>query len=111
VALRLIGPGHFQTPADLELFDEQQRRMASLHHPSLVACYAAGEWEGGRYVAMRFIRGATLSQLLEERVPPPVEALEPIINALGTAHAAGLVHGRVAPQNILVEAIGTRWPR
>ncbi len=109
VALRVIGPDHFQTPADLGRFDEQQRRMASLHHPNLVPCYAAGEWAGGRYVAMRFIRGATLSQLLDERVPPPAQAIERLIDALDAAHAAGLVHGRVSTQNILVEANGTPY--
>jgi hypothetical protein len=106
VALRLIGADHFRTSGDLERFDDQQRRMAALHHPNLVPCYAAGEWGGGRFVATRLIRGASLKQLLDEGVAPADAAIESIIGALDAAHAAGLVHGGVSARNVLVEANG-----
>jgi Protein kinase domain len=107
VALRLIGTEHFASPADLDRLNDQQRVMAALHHPNLVPCYATGEWEGGRFVATRFIRGATLAALLEQGVAPPSESLEPLADALRAAHAAGLVHGRVSAENIIVESNAT----
>jgi Protein kinase domain len=106
VALRLIGAEHFSTAADLAQLDEQQRLTAALHHPNLVAWYAAGEWEGGRFIATRFIRGVTLADLLGEAIAPSAEALEPLGDALRLAHDAGLVHGRVSSRNVLVEASG-----
>jgi hypothetical protein len=105
--MRLIGAADFPSPADLERFDEQQRVAASVHHPNLVASYATGEWEGGRFVATRFIRGVTLATLLEEGVAPPAQSVEKIAGAVSAIHAASLVHGGISPHNVLVEANGT----
>ena len=109
MALRLIPAHHLPTPKQRDHFDDQQHRLASLHHPSLVAFYASGEWEGGRFVATRFIRGARLSDLQQEGLPLPPNALESVAGALQAAHAAGVVHGRVSADNILVEANGAAY--
>lgn len=106
VALRLIGRDDFATPADLARFDEQQRLAAALHHRSLVPLYGAGVWNGGRFVAMRFIRGHTLAELIDRGSPPPAAALDGVGAALAAAHRAGLAHGRVCAENILVEPEG-----
>ncbi len=107
VALRLIAPGHFTTPDQLVRFDHQQRLTASLHHPNLVPYYEVGEWEGGRFIATRLIRGKTLADLRARGSPPAAESLEPLAGALQAAHAAGLTHGRISDENILIEANGT----
>ena len=109
VALRLIGAEHFKTPVELVRFDHSQRLTASLHHPNLVPYYEAGEWEGGRFVATRLIRGKTLSQLRAERSLPAAASMEPLVAALTTAHAAELSHGRISDRNILVESDGTPY--
>ncbi len=110
VALRLIGAQDLPTPEQREQFDDQQRRLASLNHPNLVGFYGAGEWEeGGRFIATRFIRGARLSDLQEEGLSLPPNALEAIAAALHAAHSAGLVHGRISADNVLVEANGTAY--
>lgn len=107
VALRLIDRDHFTDAAQLARFDEQQRLAASVHHPHIVPTFGAGEWEGGRFIAMRFIRGPSLAELQNQDAPPPVHSLRPIADALGAAHAVGLVHGRVNAASILLDAEGT----
>ncbi len=109
VALRVIGPEHFASSEQIERFEDQQRRLASIRHPNLVPFYESGEWRGGRFVATRFIRGAKLSDLQEDRLALPVGALETVADALRVAHAAGVVHGRVSGENILIEANGTAY--
>ena len=109
VALRLIEPGHFATPEQLVRFDREQRLAAALHHPNLVPCYEVGEWEGGRFIAMRLLRGRTLSQLRADGAAPTAAALEPVADALRAAHDAGLSHGRVSEPNIVLEADGTPY--
>jgi hypothetical protein len=107
--LRLVAADHFATPDQLARFDHEQRVMASLHRPNLVPCYEAGEWEGGRFVATRFVRGRTLAELHKDRATPAPGALAPLADALRAAHAAGLVHGRISERNILIEADGTPY--
>jgi hypothetical protein len=109
VALRVIEAGHFEGPAELARFDARQSLTASLHHRNLVPFYEAGEWSGGRFVAMRLIRGRTLAELSAQGSPPAAERLEPIADALRAAHAAGLGHGRVSAENVLVEPDGTAY--
>jgi serine/threonine-protein kinase len=109
VALRLIPAGHFAAAEDIAWFDEQRRRMASLHHANLVPFYAAGEWEGGRFTAMRFVRGLSLARLQAEGLAPPPEALEPLVGALRAAHAAGVGHGALTAADILVEESGRAY--
>ncbi|HYH62968.1 MAG TPA: protein kinase [Solirubrobacterales bacterium] len=109
VALRLIGAEHFKTPVELVRFDHSQRLAASLHHPNLVPYYEAGEWEGGRFVATRLIRGKSLAELRAERRLPTAASLEPLADALTAAHAADLAHGRVSDRNILIESDGTPY--
>ena len=109
VALRVIDAAHFATAEELARFDEQQRRMASLHHRNLVPCYGYGEWPGGRFVAMRLIRGERLADLFETGSLPSAESLAPLEDALRAAHDAGLVHGRISAENVLVEPDGTPY--
>jgi Protein kinase domain len=112
VALRLLDERDLADPGLSARFQEQQRLAASVHHPNLMPTYEAGEWSEGRFVAARYVRGRPLAALLEEGSLPPDRAramLEPIAAALDTAHAAGLVHGRVTARNVLVDSGGTAY--
>jgi hypothetical protein len=109
VALRLIGSELTADAERAEEFREQQTRAATFHHPRIVPVYEAGDWEGGKFVASRLIRGRTLAEfIIAERVSPwQLRALlEPVAAALDAAHAAGLVHGAVNEQNVLVDGTG-----
>ncbi|MDX6587754.1 MAG: serine/threonine kinase PknH [Solirubrobacterales bacterium] len=109
VALRLLTPDHYEDADAIARFDERQRRAASLHHPNVVPLYEAGEWEGGRFVASRFVRGKTLATLIEEGSPPARGSLDSLRGALGAIHASGLAHGRVSTRNIIVDSGGTPY--
>lgn len=103
VALRLIQAGHFADGEELARFDAEQRLAASVHHPNVVPTYESGEWDGGRYVATRFVRGRTLAELFERGEAPPSGSLDPLAGALAAIHAAGLAHGAVAARNVIVD--------
>ncbi len=110
VALRLLEPGDFADAEDERRFLVQQRIAASLHHPGIVPTFEAGEWGEGRFVATRYVRGRTLAELIERGEVSRKQAASirtQLGVALDAAHAAGLVHGRVSAQNVLIDRDGS----
>ena len=96
-----------------EVFRERFRRegthAAGLEHPNIVPVYDSGEQDGNLYIAMRLVEGTNLAELIQTRgvtADQTIELLRPIASALDTAHAAGLIHRDVKPQNILITSHG-----
>jgi serine/threonine-protein kinase len=93
-----------------ERFLREARLAASLQHPNLVSVYDVGEEDGSPYIVMEYVEGETLAELIARDAPLPtgraVELLEQICQGLEHAHAAGLVHRDVKPQNLLVRQDG-----
>ncbi|MEC7520443.1 MAG: serine/threonine-protein kinase [Myxococcota bacterium] len=95
----------------LERFKNEARAAARLSHPAIVAVYDVGEDEGvGPYLVFEYVAGSTLKQILRGRGPLAPDAVvrlgRQIAAALDTAHAAGVIHRDVKPDNILVSATG-----
>ena len=95
--------------ANDEVFRERFRRegmhAAALEHPNIVPVYDSDEQDGLLYLAMRLVEGTNLAELIQTRgltADQTVEILRPIASALDTAHAGGLIHRDVKPQNILI---------
>src|SRR5262249_9293861 len=107
VALKLLAPELAEDVRFRERFLRESKLAASLDHPSIVPVYDAGEFEGQLYIAMRYVEGSDLKQLLRERgVLEPSRALEllgQLADALDFAHARGLVHRDVKPSNALLD--------
>ena len=110
VALKVMHP---ELAADNEFvlrFIGEARSAARLSHPNVVGVFDQGEDDGTVFLAMEYVEGRTLRQVLRDRGPlPPAAALEmiqPVVAALGAAHDAGIVHRDVKPENVLVGTNG-----
>jgi WD40 repeat protein len=106
VALKLVAPERAQDPRFRELFVRESLVAAGLEHPNVIPIYRAGEDEGRLYIAMRYVEGASLQDLIAERgrVPPgrAARVVARVADALDAAHARGLVHRDVKPANVLI---------
>jgi serine/threonine-protein kinase len=105
VALKLIAPELALDEAFRERFLQESRAVAALEHPNVVPVYSAGQLEDTLYLAMRYVEGSDLRQLLADGPLPPERAIgicAQVAAALDAAHERGLVHRDVKPSNILV---------
>ncbi len=110
VAVKMLRE-QFARDASVRLrFEREAQAAANFSHPHIVEVYDVGEHDALPYIVMEYVRGETLKQVIDEEGPfdpDDVSALlEQIGSALDYAHARGVVHRDVKPQNILVDSDG-----
>src|ERR687884_1410549 len=110
VAIKVLDEKHANDEQFVERFRREAKNAASLSHPNIVSIYDRGEAEGTYYIAMEYLEGRSLKELIVARGPAPVtvavEYARQILSALRFAHRHGIVHRDIKPHNALVDAEG-----
>jgi serine/threonine-protein kinase len=110
VAIKILDDRHAGDEQFIERFRREAKNAASLSHPNIVSIYDRGEAEGTYYIAMEYLDGRSLKELILSRGPAPVNVAidytRQILAALRFAHRHGIVHRDIKPHNVLVDAEG-----
>lgn len=110
VALKVL-PAHLsEDMAFIARFLREARSAAKLEHPGICPIYAAGEIDGLNYIAMQYLDGESLGDVLEDYGSLPVEqallVTRRVADALNFAHGKGFIHRDIKPDNIMIDREG-----
>ncbi len=106
LALKVMHPSLAADGSFVERFIREAKSVARLDHPNVVQVFDQGTDGSYVYLAMEYVSGCTLRDVLRERgaLQPraALDILEPVLAALGAAHRAGFVHRDMKPENVLI---------
>ncbi len=87
-------------------FVREARSAARLSHPNVVAVFDQGDDDGTLFLAMEYVAGHTLRDMIRKEAPMPaakaLALIDPVLSALAAAHQAGMIHRDVKPENVLL---------
>jgi eukaryotic-like serine/threonine-protein kinase len=110
VALKLLHRRFAEDPGFVERFRREAQAAAGLQHPNVVGVYDRGAFDGTYYIAMEYLPGRTLKQLIRDEAPlEPVSAIDitiQILKAARFAHRRGVIHRDLKPQNVIIDESG-----
>jgi tRNA A-37 threonylcarbamoyl transferase component Bud32 len=111
VAIKVMHRDIARDSDQLERFRREARAVAQLNHPHIVTVIDAGEDDSTPYIVFEYVPGETLKDRIRRHgrlpIPEAVAYAIEIARALGVAHARGIVHRDVKPQNVLVDEEGS----
>src|SRR5262249_791522 len=90
-------------------FIQEAKAASALNHPNILTIYESGKTESTAFIATEFIEGITLRQRMKQGsmdLPEVLEIAIQVASALATAHAAGIVHRDVKPENVMIRPDG-----
>ncbi|MFB8353609.1 Stk1 family PASTA domain-containing Ser/Thr kinase [Streptomyces niveus] len=106
LALKVMHPALATDATFVERFIREAKSVARLAHPNVVGVFDQGAEGAYVYLAMEYVEGCTLRDVLRERgaLQPraALDILEPMLAALGAAHRAGFIHRDIKPENVLI---------
>jgi TolB-like protein/predicted Ser/Thr protein kinase len=109
VALKVISPARLGDAELRRRFELEARAASVLNHPSIVTIYDVGETEGVSWIAMEWVEGRTLREVLLEgplAIPRAISITRQIAEGLAIAHAKGIVHRDLKPENVMLTTDG-----
>jgi eukaryotic-like serine/threonine-protein kinase len=110
VALKLLYRRFAEDAEFVERFRREASSAAGLQHPNIVGVFDRGEWDGTYYIAMEYLAGHTLKQLVREHgaMPPElaVDITIQVLRAAKFAHKRGVVHRDIKPHNVILDEEG-----
>ena len=110
VALKLLYRRFAEDDEFVERFRREASSAAGLQHPNVVQVYDRGEWDGTYYIAMEFLEGRSLKQVVRDEGPlDPDRAIDIVVQVLRAerfAHKRGIVHRDIKPHNVIVDDDG-----
>lgn len=110
VAVKLMTTGIARDPDLRERFLREARAAGSLQHPNIVTIYDFGEVGDQLFIAMQYIEGADLTEIIQRQDPLPLHAkidiVIDVLNGLAYAHRRGVIHRDIKPANIRISSEG-----
>jgi serine/threonine-protein kinase len=110
VAIKILNNRYANDDQFIERFRREAKNAAALNHPNIVSIYDRGEAADTYYIAMEYLDGRTLKELVVGRGPAPVnvavEYARQVLSGLRFAHRHGIVHRDIKPHNVLVDREG-----
>jgi serine/threonine-protein kinase len=108
VALKVLHRRYLQDPQFVERFQREAEHAAGLQHPNVVAVFDRGADGDVNYIAMRYVKGPTLKELIDRGLTPEqaVPLVRQVLEGAGFAHRHGIVHRDLKPQNVIVDEEG-----
>ncbi|MFZ9517744.1 MAG: Stk1 family PASTA domain-containing Ser/Thr kinase [Ilumatobacteraceae bacterium] len=110
VAVKILFAEYAKDPLFVERFRREAMSAASLNHPNIVGVYDWGQVDTTYYIAMEYVQGRTLAEILQKHerlsVLQACDIALDIASALSSAHTAGVAHRDIKPANVIVSATG-----
>lgn len=112
VAVKVL-PQHFMhNPDFLERFEREVEVISSLEHPHILPIYDYGEDDGVPFIAMRYLGGGSMAQMVRRGIPELEDLVKPfhqVADALDYAHQQGIIHRDLKPGNIMLDEHGNAY--
>ncbi|NDJ75022.1 MAG: protein kinase [Chloroflexi bacterium] len=112
VAIKIILPHYANHPEFIRRFDSEAQLIARLEHPHIVPLYDYWREPEGAYLVMRWLRGGSLREALQNgpvKLEPAAQLIDQITSALALAHRNGVIHRDLKPANILLDEDGNAY--